>query len=145
MDSAGLVDTFRYLHPEKREFSRNDKFRGSSARIDAILVSSSLANDVTNVQHIEYKRSDHKFVITSLRRREENQSQKLSIRSNSPWKLHPHNCFDFHFKLETINWVEMLLQMEGFKRRDIHDGYLEGIQKHASGDTLKDDPTNSDT
>lgn len=84
MDSAGLVDTFRYLHPEKREFSRNDKFRGSSARIDAILVSSSLANDVTNVQHIEYKRSDHKFVITSLRRREENQSQKLSIRSNSP-------------------------------------------------------------
>jgi len=115
LDVQGIVDTFRFLYPTKREYTRYDKRNDTWTRIDAILISENLLNDLEEVKHQIYDRSDHSFVFASLQKISKKEGIKADRATDqTPWKLHPHNMYDYHFCRETKNYAEMLLQTTEF-------------------------------
>jgi exonuclease III len=113
LDSKGLLDSFRFKYPEMKEFSRVNVRKNTATRIDAIILSDNLVNNIQEVKHRTCSYSDHKFVICTLHvDKLEKATHDSTLRFRRHWKLHPNNCLNFHFQYESKERILSLAALE---------------------------------
>jgi exonuclease III len=98
LQQAGLIDTFRFLHPNKIAYSRPHITRNtvhSLTRIDHCLISHQLS---PRIQMCEYKTctfSDHNFMILKLQSDDRQESPNLRL---GRWHIHTCVTLDPDFR-----------------------------------------------
>jgi len=105
-----LVDAFRAKYPVRREFSHSDaRGRGTSSRIDTIIVSENIASQIHSMNYVANTFSDHKYVVLKMKPEKTRHCPDDVLEYMLPWRLHPDNCFDFHFREQCKNYASDLL------------------------------------
>ena len=109
-----MADAFRYLHPDKREYTwaRKSKF---GSRLDRFYIPQELLQGLLEVSHHSYL-SDHKYVKMVIRLPEvEKKKFKEKIRDSGFWKLNVSVLEEEDFMLEfKVMWERLLARKPEF-------------------------------
>ena len=106
-----------------------------------MLVSSNLTTELLETKHSHCERSDHHYVVSIFKVRDDEKGRTNTVGYGNAWKLHPNNCNDFHFRYEASRWAEIVLELPDFKNKlftpDRWEEFKIQLQRHAKEHSYK--------